>query len=67
MDNITKVSDMGEVKVDSLKDVSLTITQGEYYAIMGASGSGKSQGHFILDFGNEFIYFQAAKDKIPKA
>ncbi|MGB3511869.1 MAG: ABC transporter ATP-binding protein [Microcoleaceae cyanobacterium] len=42
LDNITKVYGMGEVKVYALKDVSLTITQGEYCAIMGASGSGKS-------------------------
>ncbi len=27
----------------------------------------QSQGHFILDFGNEFIDFQTGKDKFPKA
>ncbi len=27
----------------------------------------QSQGHLILDFGNEFIDFQTGKDKFPKA
>lgn len=33
---------MGEQTLDALKDVNLTINQGEYVAIMGPSGSGKS-------------------------
>ncbi len=33
---------MGEVTVDALKGVDLTIRQGEFVAIMGPSGSGKS-------------------------
>ena len=42
LNNITKVYGIGEIKVYALKNVNLTIHQGEYCAIMGASGSGKS-------------------------
>jgi putative ABC transport system ATP-binding protein len=40
--NLTKVYSMGDQKVEALKDVSLTIENGDFAAIMGASGSGKS-------------------------
>lgn len=40
--NIGKQYDLGEVKIDALKEVNLTIQRGEYIAIMGPSGSGKS-------------------------
>jgi putative ABC transport system ATP-binding protein len=40
--NLTKIYTMGDEKVHALDGVSLDIASGEYVAIMGASGSGKS-------------------------
>ncbi len=42
LDNVWKVYKMGEVEVPALKGVSLEIKKGDFVAIMGASGSGKS-------------------------
>lgn len=40
--NISKIYDMGEVKVKALQDINLDLYQGEFVVLLGYSGSGKS-------------------------
>ncbi|HJO01601.1 MAG TPA: ATP-binding cassette domain-containing protein, partial [Candidatus Woesearchaeota archaeon] len=42
LDNVWRIYKMGEVKVPALRGLNLKINRGEFVAVQGASGSGKS-------------------------
>jgi macrolide transport system ATP-binding/permease protein len=42
VENLTRTFDLGDIKVQALRGVNLTVQSGEFIAIMGSSGSGKS-------------------------
>jgi putative ABC transport system ATP-binding protein len=48
LNNVTKVYTMGDQKVEALRGISFSVRPGEFVAIMGASGSGKSTCMNIL-------------------
>ena len=70
MEGLTKVYDTGEIQVEALKEINLTIHKGEFISIMGASGSGKSTLMNIigcLDRPTDGRYFLEGIDVMEKS
>ena len=65
LDHVHKTYQMGDVEIHALRGVSLNIRSGEFIAIMGASGSGKSTTMNIvgcLDRPTRGLYFLEGQD-----
>jgi putative ABC transport system ATP-binding protein len=65
LDHVHKIYQMGDVEIHALRGISLRIDRGEFIAIMGASGSGKSTTMNIvgcLDRPSRGQYFLDGRD-----
>lgn len=68
--NLSKIYRNGEIEVKALKNIDLTVYEGEFVAIMGTSGSGKSTLMNILgclDRATEGSYLLEGEETINKS